>query len=169
MNYEPGTLVDTDSIHRALGGRGFDELTRKLQDQWAARVYFSKQRQQKAAHLRQQIQYAANEQMGGMRPVLHLDKVARAWLDIHYPGWQEDDEFERDLIRHHPETAIKLKTGGATNRVGWTAAAESGGMTKPEGQNPKVVNIVLADKRGHIEDAPKPAPKVVNPHRRKSA
>ena len=143
MNYEPGTLVNTDSIHRAMGGKGFAEFTRLLEDKWAARVYFSRKRQEKAAYLRRQIQYAATK--NGLRPVAHLDKVARAWLDTHYPGWSEDDEFmERDLPRHHPETRVNLPTGGASNRVGWSREAETR-QAKPS--PPK--KLVLTDERGN--------------------
>jgi len=158
MNYEPGTMVDTESFEQAMGPAGFAEYTRRLQEEWRAQAYFSLKRMQKAAHLRRQIMYAANEQMGGMRPGMMLDKVARNWLDMHYPEWQTSEEFERDLIRHHPEVAMHLPTGGATNRVGWTSSLNRRAEPRHRATAaPAPVNdaraskVVLTDERGNLE------------------
>lgn len=152
MNYEKGSIIDVESIRQALGGKGFEAFDRRLRDRMAARVYFARKAQEQSAYLRRNIQYAAVNQLGGMRPTAHLCRLYRGWLDIHYPGWDTDDEFlEKDLPRHHPETQIKLATGGATNRVGWTPAVDKQQPQKPA--SPARGKVVLTDDRGNAAAA----------------
>lgn len=147
--YEPGTLYDEESFRSAMSRSEFERYDRMLRDEWAARVYFANKRMEKAARCRQQIQYAANDGLGGMMPTLQLDRTAVAWLNLTYPGWQECDEFARDLMRHHPET--KVKVAKRENRVGWTSALKGAESVPvlPKAAPRKAPLVALTDKRGN--------------------
>lgn len=117
---EPGSFVDTESIRDALGDRSFESLERKLQDRWAAQVYASRQKMEKVAAASQRLEIAANDKLGGLRPRMNMDYAMWAWLNLHYPGWQSDPSFLKDLFRFHPETEVKERK--APNKVGWTSS-----------------------------------------------
>jgi len=139
MNHEEGTIIDTESIRRSLGDVAFQALDNRLRDEWSAKCYYFKQRQERIRAASDRLRLQANHK-AGIFPTVKLDPWAFAWLQKYYPGWQQDPSFEKDLIRHHPEVAVKLEKRG--NRVGWTPAVA--GPSKPAARS-----ITLTDKRGN--------------------
>lgn len=150
---EAGSFIDTESIKEALGPRSFESLERKLQDRWSAQVYASKQRMATVARASERLEIAAKDSLGGMRPRMNMDFAMWAWLNLHYPGWQSDPSFMKDLFRYHPETEIKERK--APNRVGWTSSlnARTGASRAPVSRagsgTINDVRLVLTDRRGN--------------------
>lgn len=145
---EPG-LIDTNSFRVAMGDAAWRDYDRRLRDEWAAKCFFFNKRQRRIKAASDRIAHAANEQIGGLRPTTKLDPWAYAWLNKYMPGWQTDPSFERDLIRHHPEVAVKLEK--RMNRVGWTSALKGAESVPvlPKAAPRTAPLVALTDERGN--------------------
>lgn len=132
-------LIDEDSIRTAMGESGFARLERLLRDRWAAQVYHSNQTRERMAKESALRTFRPNRNLGGMRPTLNMDFTLWSLLNLQYAGWNTDPSFEKDLLRHHPECAVKVEK--TENRVGWTRSVE-------RGKKPVASGVVLTDRRG---------------------
>lgn len=134
-----GALFDMESLQRAMSTQEWQKYDQMLRDEWAARCFHFNKRQRRIKAASDRIAQAANHKLHGLRPTVKLDPWAYAWLNKYYAGWQTDPSFERDLVRHHPECAVKLEK--TSNRVGWTPSA------RPEPSPQR--GLILTDRRGN--------------------
>jgi len=150
---QPGDFCDTESIREAIGPASFAVLEQALRDKYAAQLALYAAESGRIAAASERIEWAANDNLGGLRPAFNMHPALWAQLNRDEPGWQDDPSFLKDLYRHQPETKVNIKSGGATNRVGWTPSMNKSAAPRHTATAAAApVNksaLVLTDKRGN--------------------
>jgi hypothetical protein len=143
-------IIDEERIREDLGDETFAALDYSLRQQWAAEVYFFKQKLARIKAASDRIERSA-EQATGFRNTIRLDPFGHACLNRYHWGWWEDAKsFEKDLARHHPECVVKVDR--RTNFVGWTPSLNDpvrGQRHQPRRPKQERIELVLTDKRGN--------------------